>query len=446
MNRGEVVVYLGPYVQTPSPEHKFHLPHPLNFTYLTSAKETRSDGTMVERDPTTFLGQEYNELVGAGLDWVHRKLEGPSDVMCTVEGKHVMMLCSNNYLGLANHPKLREEAIKAIQEFGAGSGSVRAIAGNMSLHEELEARLATFKEQEAVMLTQSGFAANSGVIPQLAPSKEDYILSDELNHGSIIDGVRLSKAQRGVYKHNDMGSLEDKLREVQQLSPRRILLITDGVFSMDGDYAKLDEIQKIVEPYGVMIYVDDAHGDGVLGRNYSGKGIVDHFGLQGKVHVEMNTFSKAMGTIGGAITGSQDLVTWARNKTRTYLLSGSHPPAVLGASIAAIDVVEKEPVVKRLWENTIYFRKKIIEMGFDHQITQNSATAIVPVVLGENDVARQFSNQLLEEGVFALPIVFPMVPQGTARIRVMMNAGLSQENLEEALGAFERVGKRLKVL
>ena len=401
---------------------------------------------MVVRNPVAFMKTEYEELKANQIDWVHRKLEGPSDVICRVDGKELLMLCSNNYLGLANHPKLKEAAVESVKTHGAGSGSVRAIAGNMDLHEELESRLAKFKEQEAVMITQSGFAANSGVIPQLAPDEKDYILSDELNHGSIIDGVRLSKAARGVYKHNDMNSLEEKMKEIEKLNPRRILLITDGVFSMDGDYAKLDEIQKIVEPYGAMIYVDDAHGDGVLGRDYKGKGIVDHFGLQGKVHVEMNTFSKAMGTIGGAITGSQDLVTWARNKTRTYLLSGSHPPAVLGASIAAIDILEKEPIVKKLWDNIKYFRSRLISMGFNHPITQNSATAIIPVILGENSTAREFSNQLFDEGIFALPIVFPMVPKGTARIRVMMNAALAKEHLDKALSSFEKVGKNLKVI
>ncbi len=398
------------------------------------------------RNPVSFLQSEYQEMKTNKIDWVHRRLEGPSDVICSVDGKKMLMLCSNNYLGLANNPKLKEAAIEAVKTHGAGSGSVRAIAGNMDLHEELEQKLAKFKEQEAVMLTQSGFAANSGVIPQLAPDENDYILSDELNHGSIIDGVRLSKATRGVYKHSDMGSLENKMREIDSLNPRRILLITDGVFSMDGDYAKLDQIQKIVEPYGTMIYVDDAHGDGVLGRNYKGKGIVDHFGLQGKVQVEMNTFSKAMGTIGGAITGSQDLVTWARNKTRTYLLSGSHPPAVLGASLAAIDIIEKEPVVKKLWDNITYFKKRLVGMGYNHPITQNSATAIIPVVLGENSTARDFSNALFDAGIFALPIVFPMVPKGTARIRVMMNAALTKEHLDRALTAFESVGKKLKVI
>lgn len=394
----------------------------------------------------SFLKTEYDELKSNQLDWVHRILKGGSNVISNIDGKDVLMLCSNNYLGLANHPKLKEAAIESVKSHGAGSGSVRAIAGNMDLHEELERRLANFKEQEAVMITQSGFAANSGVIPQLAPDKNDYILSDSLNHGSIIDGVRLSKAKKGIYQHNDMTSLEEKMREIEKINPRRILLITDGVFSMDGDYAKLDEIHKIVEPYNTLIYVDDAHGDGVLGRNFKGKGIVDHFGLQGKIQVEMNTFSKAMGTIGGAITGSQDLVNWARNKTRTYLLSGSHPPAVLGASISAIDVLESEPVVKMLWENIDYFREKLIGMGYNHPITLNSGTAIIPVIIGENSDSRDFSNKLYEEKVFALPIVFPMVPKGTARIRVMMNAALAKDHLDSALTAFEKVGKKMKLL
>ncbi|MFW9927882.1 MAG: aminotransferase class I/II-fold pyridoxal phosphate-dependent enzyme [Candidatus Thorarchaeota archaeon] len=394
----------------------------------------------------SFLTNEYQDLVNQRLDWVHRVLEGPSTAECIVEGKKVIMLCSNNYLGLSNHPKLKEAAIKAINTHGVGSGSVRAIAGNMDLHEELEKKFARFKEQQGVMITQSGYAANAGVIPQLAPSEEDYILSDELNHGSIIDGVRLSKATKGVYKHSDMDSLEKKMKEIESLNPRRILLVTDGVFSMDGDYAKLDEIQKIVEPYGAIIYVDDAHGDGVLGSNESGKGIVDHFKLQGKVHIEMNTFSKAMGVVGGAITGSKALVSWARNKTRTYLLSGSHPPPVVAASIAAVDIIQKEPLVPNLWKNINYFRNEIINLGFDHDITRKSQTAIIPVILGENDIAREFSNLLFNQGIFALPIVFPMVPKGTARIRVMMNATLSKDQLDVALSAFEKAGKSLKVL
>ncbi|MBN1329689.1 MAG: aminotransferase class I/II-fold pyridoxal phosphate-dependent enzyme [Candidatus Heimdallarchaeota archaeon] len=412
---------------------------------------------MTKRDPTGFLKAEYQELVDNALDWKHRTLESGSDPECIIEGKKVIMMCSNNYLNLSTHPHVVKRALEAIEKYGAGSGSVRAIAGNMFIHEELERRLAAFKEQEAVMVTQTGFAANAGVIPQLVPSEEDVIISDELNHGSIIDGVRLTKAQRGkdfIYKHSDMGGLEQCLKNAEKVNARRIMVITDGVFSMDGDAAKLDEIQKITEQYGAMIYVDDAHGDGVLGRNKSGKGIVDHFGLQGKVHVEMNTFSKAMGTVGGAITGSRDLVNFCKNKTRTYLLSGSHPPAVAGASIGSIEVLENkdgkfEPVVAKLLNNCDYFKKGIVNVGFNHAITvaaANTPTGITPIICGENDKAKAMSNRLFEEGIFALPIVFPMVPKGTARIRVMMTAGLTKNHLNTAFAAFEKIGKELKIL
>ena len=412
---------------------------------------------MTKRDPTGFLKAEYQELVDNALDWKHRTLESSSDPECVIEGKKVIMMCSNNYLNLSTHPHVVKKALEAVEKYGAGSGSVRAIAGNMLIHEELERKLAEFKEQEAVMITQTGYAANAGVIPQLVPSSEDVIISDELNHGSIIDGVRLSKAQRGkdfIYKHSNMGELEQCLKNADKVNARRVLVTTDGVFSMDGDAAKLDEIQKLAEQYGAMIYVDDAHGDGVLGRNKSGKGIVDHYGLQGKVHVEMNTFSKAMGTVGGAITGSQDLVNFCRNKTRTYLLSGSHPPAVAGASIGSIEVLQNkdgkfEPVVAKLLDNCDYFKKGIVNIGFNHPITVAAAdtpTGIMPIICGENDKAKAMSNRLYEEGIFALPIVFPMVPKGTARIRVMMTAGLTKEHLEKALAAFEKIGKELKIL
>lgn len=412
---------------------------------------------MAKRDPVGFLKKEYQELVDKALDWKHLTLESMSTPECIVEGKKVLMLCSNNYLNLSSHPHLIAKAIEAVEKYGAGSGSVRPIAGNMWLHEELERRLAAFKEQEAVMITQTGYAANAGVLPQIAPRAEDVMISDELNHGSIIDGVRLSKAQRGrdfIYPHSDMGGLEKCLENAEKANARRILIMTDGVFSMDGDMAKLDEIQKVAEGYGAMIFVDDAHGDGVLGRNKSGKGIVDHYGLQGKIHIEMNTFSKAMGTVGGAITGSRDLVNFCRNKTRTYLLSGSHPPAVAAASIAAIDVLENkdskfEPVVAKLLDNCDYFKKEIINIGFAHDITAAAAknpTGIVPIICGENEKAKAMSNRLFDEDIFALPIVFPMVPRGTARIRVMMNAGLTKEQLDTALAAFEKIGKELQIL
>lgn len=412
---------------------------------------------MTKRDPVGFLKAEYQYLVDNALDWKHKTLESGSDPDCVIEGKKVIMMCSNNYLNLSTHPHVVKRAIEAVEQYGAGSGSVRAIAGNMFLHEELERKLAEFKEQEAVMITQTGFAANAGVIPQLVTSKEDVIISDALNHGSIIDGVRLSKAQRGtdfIYEHSNMGGLEKCLKNAEKVNARRIMVITDGVFSMDGDVAKLDEIQKLSEQYGAMIYVDDAHGDGVLGRNKKGKGIVDHYGLQGKVQVEMNTFSKAMGTIGGAITGSQDLVNFCRNKARTYLLSGSHPPAVCGASLGSIEVLENkdgkfEPYVAKLLDNCDYFKKNIVNLGFNHDITvaaANSPTAITPIICGENENAVAMSNGLYEEGIFALPIVFPMVPKGTARIRVMMTAGLTKNHLDTALEAFGKIGKKLKII
>lgn len=398
--------------------------------------------------PLDFLVTEMNEIREAGREWVHRELQGPSDVVSTVEGKEVIMMCLNNYLNLCNHPKLKEAAINAVEKYGVGSGSVRAIAGNMTLHEEWEKRLAEFKEQEGAFITSAGFAANEGVIPQLAPGKDDIILSDELNHGSIIDGVRLTKAGRAVYKHCDMGSLEDELNKISAKNPRRILLITDGVFSMDGDHTPLDEIYKISKPHNAIIYVDDAHGDGVLGKDYSGKGIIDHYSLQGKVHIEMGTFSKAFGTMGGSVVGSKELITWMRNKTRSYLLSASHPPATAAASIAALDLIEKgDPgIVKRLWDNIDYFKKKIIDMGYNHPITAASSTAIIPIIFGDPHKAKEASDLLYSDyGIFALPIVFPMVPRGLDRIRVQMNAGLTREHLDEGLRAFEELGKKFKI-
>ena len=296
---------------------------------------------MAGRDPTGFLKAEYDQLVKSELDWKLRVLRGPSTPRCVVDGKKVIMLCSNNYLSLSNHPKVRKAAIKAVRTHGAGSGSVRPIAGNMDLHVELEQRLARFKEAEASLVYQTGFAANAGLIPQLADTG-DLIVSDELNHGSIIDGVRLSKADRAVYRHCDTADLQVVLQKAEKHPPsyRRILVITDGVFSMDGDIAPLDGIARLAHDHGAMVYVDDAHGEGVLGKG--GRGIVSHFVLdRNDVHVEMGTFSKAFGVVGGHVSGCRALVDFAYNKSRTWLLSGSHPPAVAAACIAAIDVLEK---------------------------------------------------------------------------------------------------------
>jgi glycine C-acetyltransferase len=396
------------------------------------------------RNPTAFLRKEYEELVKSELDWKLRILQGPSTPWCTVDGKKVLMFCSNNYLGLSNHPRLKEAAIKAVQTHGAGSGSVRPIAGNMDLHIELEKRLARFKHAEASLVYQTGFAANSGLIPQLA-DKDDLIISDELNHGSIIDGVRLSHAERAVYKHTDTKDLQRVLEEAEKHSSpyRRILITTDGVFSMDGDIAPLDGIAKLGAEHGAMVYVDDAHGEGVLGEG--GRGIVSHFKLgRDKVHVEMGTFSKAFGVVGGHVSGSRDLINFAYNKSRTWLLSGSHPPAVAAACIAAIDVLESEPQhVRTLWEHTRYFKKAMKDLGFD---IGNSQTPITPVMVGESGVAKKLSARLFEEGIFALPIVYPMVARDKARIRTIMNAALTRKDLHFAIGIFEKIGKELRII
>ncbi|MCK4265724.1 MAG: aminotransferase class I/II-fold pyridoxal phosphate-dependent enzyme, partial [Thermoplasmata archaeon] len=316
-----------------------------------------------------------------------------------------------------------------------------AIAGNMDLHEEVERRLAIFKHTEASLIYQTGFAANAGLIPQLC-GKGDIFISDELNHGSIIDGVRLSKADRAVYAHNDMAECEKAVKEADRKGYRRMLLLTDGVFSMDGDITKMDEIVKIAQEYGAMTYVDDAHGEGVIGPD--GRGIGAHFNISGQIDVEMGTFSKAFGVVGGLIAGSLDLKNFAFNKSRTWLLSGSHPPAVAAAQLAAIDVLETEPEhVQRLWENTRYFKKEIQNMGFD---TGNSDTPITPVICGESSKAKELSQRMYEDGIFALPIVFPMVARDKARIRTMMNAGLTREHLDKALESFERNGKELGII
>jgi glycine C-acetyltransferase len=393
------------------------------------------------RDPTGFLKSEYDALVKNSFDWKLHSLQGPSTPETMIDGKKVIMLCSNNYLNLSSHPKMKEAAKKSIDELGVGSGSVRPIAGNMQIHEELEGRIAKFKRTEASLFYQSGFATNAGLIPQLV-EKGDIVISDELNHGSIIDGVRLTKASRGIYKHCDMGNLEEVLKDADQEGYRRILVATDGVFSMDGDVAPCDEIVKIAAEYGAMVYVDDAHGEGVLGED--GRGVGSHFKVEGKIDVEMGTFSKAFGVVGGYAAGSDDLRSFALNKSRTWLLSGSHPPPVAAACIAAIEVLETEPQhVQNLWENTNYFKKKLQEMGYD---TGNSTTPITPAMTGESSLAKRLSDMLMEDGIFAFPIVFPMVARDAARIRTMMNAGLTREQLDIALNAFEKRGKELKII
>jgi glycine C-acetyltransferase len=395
---------------------------------------------LMNRNPTAFLKAEYDDLVQKKLDWKIRVLESGSTPHAIVDGKKVLMLCSNNYLNLSNHPRIIKGAIDAAKKYGAGSGSVRAIAGTMKIHIDVEKKLAKFKRTETALLYQTGFAANAGLIPQLV-GEGDIVISDELNHGSIIDGVRLTKADRAIFKHRDMGDLERVLIDADK-KYRRILIISDGVFSMDGDIAPMDQIVKLANRFGAMTYVDDAHGEGVIGPE--GRGIGAHFHIEGKIDVEMGTFSKAYGVVGGLAAGSEDLYNFAYNKSRTWLLSGSHPPAVSGAQLAAIEVLETEPQhVKNLWDNTKYFKKELNSMGFN---TGQSETPITPVIVGDSGKAKDLSERLFTEGIFALPIIFPMVAKDKARIRVMMNAGLTKKDLDFALVNFEKLGKELRII
>ncbi|HZY93389.1 MAG TPA: glycine C-acetyltransferase [Candidatus Bathyarchaeia archaeon] len=389
-----------------------------------------------------LLKDLQNELQGLDkqeLLWRIRTLQGPSAPHAKVDGKRVLVLCSNNYLGLANHPKLKQAAVVATRKYGAGSGSVRVIAGTMDLHLKLEKALAEFRGTEASIAFQSGYATNLGVISALVDER-DVIISDELNHGSIIDGCRLTKAERRVYRHRNASDLEKQLQDAQKF--RRVLVITDGVFSMDGDIAPLKDIVKLAEEYQAITYVDDAHGDGVLGQN--GRGITNHFHLEGKIDVDMGTFSKAFGCVGGYVVGSKILCDYLQNKVRSYLLSGSHPPPVVAACIAAIQVVRTRPgLVKKLWENTRYFKKGLTELGFD---IGNSETPITPVMLGDSAKARMLADRLFQLGIFVLPIVYPMVARDKARIRTIVTSAHTRTDLDNALEGFEKAAKSISLL
>ena len=389
------------------------------------------------------LAEELAQLESQNLLWNPKTLEGPSQARTKVAGKEVVVLCSNNYLGLANHRALRKAAIAAIKQYGAGSGSVRPIAGTMDLHLKLEETIAKFKHTDDALYYNSGFTANSGALPQLC-REGDYVISDELNHGSIIDGLRLSKAERAIYKHKDMQDLETKLKEVRARpqQSKRILIVTDGVFSMDGDIAPLDKIVNLAQQFDCVTYVDDAHGDGVLGEH--GRGITNHFKLDGKVDFDMGTFSKGFGTMGGYVACSKTAKKYLLNKSRTWLLTGSHSPAVVAASIASLELLEKSnKLVRKLWKNTKYYKKRVKELGFD---TGFSETPITPIMTYESDKARLMSERLFEEGVFALQIVFPMVAKDKARIRTMINADHSREDLDFAIEKIEKVGKELGII
>jgi glycine C-acetyltransferase len=394
------------------------------------------------RNPLAFLDAEIEDLKAKGLYRRLRVVESEQKSRCTIDGREVITLSSNNYLGLNTHPKLKAAALDAVERYGAGSGAVRTIAGTMSLHEQLEERLADFKHTEAVLTFQSGFTCNTGVIPILAPEGAT-IVSDALNHASIIDGIRLTKAERKIFPHADMDALRSILREVRSAdADRTILVITDGVFSMDGDIARLPEIVEAAEEAEAIVYVDDAHSSGVLGRN--GRGSVDHFDLNGRVQVQVGTLSKAIGVLGGYVAGPANLRTVLEHKARPFLFSTSHPPAVAAACIAAIDVLETEPqLIEKLWENARYFKAGLQRLGFD---TGNSETPITPVIVGAGALAHRFSDRLFEEGVFAMGIGFPTVPEEKSRIRTIVTAEHSREELDTCLAAFEKVGRELAII
>lgn len=369
-----------------------------------------------------------------------RTIESPAGAWMVVDGKRVLNLCTNNYLGLANDPRLVQAAKAALDRFGAGPTAVRTIAGTLSLHRELEQAMAEFKNVEDALYVQAGFLANQAALAPLVGS-EDVIFSDRLNHASIIDGARLSRAKIIVYEHNDPADLEAKIKE-HLPQYRRGLMVTDGVFSMDGDLAPLDQLYEVCERYAVMTMVDDAHGEGVVGRG--GRGIVDHFGLHGKFDVEIGTFSKAFGVVGGIIAGKKLIVDYIRQKARPFLFSSAVTPADTAACLAAVHALsESTELVDRLWQNTRYFKGEMKALGFD---TGQSVTPITPVMLGDVKLAKEFSRQLFERGVFAMALGFPTVPKGLARIRVMVSAALTREDLDFGLEQFKAVGRGLGVI
>jgi glycine C-acetyltransferase len=391
-------------------------------------------------DPLAYLGEQLEAWKQAGTYQRLRVLESESAAEARFDGKDVINLASNNYLGLTTHPKLREAALEATRRYGVGSGAVRTISGTMSLHMQLEERIARFKNVEACVVFQSGFAANAGTVAAVL-TPEDHIVSDELNHASIIDGCRLSRAKIHVFPHKDTAAAERKLAELDG-QPGRKLLITDGVFSMDGDIGPLPGLVEAAEKHGAIMMVDDAHSSGVLGRN--GRGTIDHFGLHGRVHIQVGTLSKAIGVLGGYVCGSRALIEFLYHRARPFLFSTSHPPAVAASCMAAFDVLEEEPErIQRLWDNTRYFKQGLRAAGFN---TGVSETPITPVIVGEARTAHALSAALFEEGVLATGIGFPTVAEGRARVRTIVTATHTREDLDRALEVFARVGKKLGIL
>jgi glycine C-acetyltransferase len=401
--------------------------------------------TTTRTNPLSYLTDQMNELKAKGTHFRLRVLEDEQEAVCTFDGKKVINLASNNYLGLTTHPLLREAALEATKKYGVGSGAVRTIAGTMRIHMELEEKIARFKNVEACVVFQSGFAANAGTVSAIL-GKEDFIISDELNHASIIDGARLSRAKILVFRHKDAAHAEEQLAGVKD-QPGKKLVITDGVFSMDGDIGPLPALCDVAEKYGAIMMVDDAHASGVLGRN--GRGTIDHFHVHGRVDVQVGTLSKAIGALGGYVCGSKDLIDFLYHRARPFLFSTSHPPSVAATCIAAFDVLENEPErIEKLWANTHFFKKELGNIGFNigGKNTPVSETPITPIIVGDGRLAMQFSRELFDEGVMATGIAFPTVPEGKARIRTIMMATHTHDQLTQALETLQRVGKRLGIV
>jgi glycine C-acetyltransferase len=397
------------------------------------------------RPQLAHLTAQLDVLKQNGTYFRLRELEDIQGPVCTYDGRKVINLASNNYLGLCNHPKLEEAAIRATREHGVGSGAVRTIAGTMRIHMELEEKIAAFKNVEACVVFQSGFTANAGTVGSIL-GKEDFILSDELNHASIIDGARLSKAKIKVFRHKDVAHCEEILREIEN-EPGKKLIITDGVFSMDGDIGPVDRLAALAEKYNAIMMVDDAHASGVLGRN--GRGSVDHFNVHGKVDVQVGTLSKAIGALGGYVCGSRDLIDFLYHRARPFLFSTSHPPSVAATCIAAFEILEDEPErIERLWSNTEYFKQQLGAAGFDigGVTTPASETPIIPILVGDGRRTMDFSRALFERGLMATGIAYPTVPEGKARIRTIMTSEHTREQLDQALEILTSTAKQLAIL
>ena len=401
--------------------------------------------TATRTNPLSYLTDQINDLKAKGTHFNLRVLEDEQAPECTFDGKKVINLASNNYLGLTTHPKLREAALEATRKYGVGSGAVRTIAGTMKIHMELEEKIAGFKNVEACVVFQSGFAANAGTVSAVL-GKEDFIISDQLNHASIIDGARLSRAKILVFNHKDLAHAEEQLASIKD-QPGRKLLISDGVFSMDGDIGPLPGLCDLAEKYGAIMMVDDAHASGVLGR--AGRGTIDHFSVHGRVDIQVGTLSKAIGALGGYVCGTRDLIDYLYHRARPFLFSTSHPPSVAATCIAAFDVLQDEPErIENLWENTRFWKKELGLLGFDigGKTTPASETPITPIIIGDGARTMEFSRELFKEGELGTGFAYPTVPEGKARIRTIMTATHTAEELERALDVLEKVGKHMGIL